>query len=451
MFSAGIFDPQIVRKQQSAFYPGREKIKRPLFQRVIQTNVVNAKCLPRDAVASAVRNSLNATFPVEDDTDRQKKTPRIAIGVGSRGIANIDAIVKSVVDTFKARNYDVFLVPAMGSHGGSNAAGQTLTLAHYGITADSMGVPIEASMETVEVARSNEMAVGCAQVAWRDDTLLFPINRIKAHTNILATDVQSGLRKMLLIGFGKRNYAQVYHAINGTSGLGPVIETGAQLLLDTGHVLGGLAIVDGPNLGTHLVEAVSANDFMSREPQLLKTANELMPTLPFEKIGVLHLGQIGKAIAGSSADPNVTSLRLDGTRRVKGKGSVPIGIVCASKPHPDTDGNVIGIGRLDVVTQELADARGPATYENAKSAGTNAGIEPDLILPHDQDMLSYCLAQSPRELPFVSIRDTLSLGELIVDVAAAKKIANTTHIELQGEPFTAEFQTDGQLANFWVI
>jgi hypothetical protein len=49
---------------------------------------------------------------------------RIAIGVGSRGIANIATIVRSVVDYWKSRGFHPFLFPAMGSHGAATAQGR---------------------------------------------------------------------------------------------------------------------------------------------------------------------------------------------------------------------------------------------------------------------------------------------------------------------------------------
>ncbi|MGH9629696.1 MAG: hypothetical protein ACRD7E_15380, partial [Bryobacteraceae bacterium] len=58
---------------------------------------------------------------------------RIAIGVGSRGIANIATIVRAVVDFWKSQGVQPFLFPAMGSHGAATAEGQADVLAHYGI------------------------------------------------------------------------------------------------------------------------------------------------------------------------------------------------------------------------------------------------------------------------------------------------------------------------------
>ena len=137
----------------------------PRFQRILQPRIVNATVVPPDQIFSVVRDTLDRVFPRSEDANRQAVTPKIAMGVGSRGIANVDIIVKAAVDVFMARGYTVFIVPAMGSHGGSNVEGQRATLAHYGITQDSMGVPIDASMDTVEATKSGDIVVGCAEVA----------------------------------------------------------------------------------------------------------------------------------------------------------------------------------------------------------------------------------------------------------------------------------------------
>lgn len=43
------------------------------------------------------------------------------------------------------------MVPAMGSHGGATASGQILVLKELGISEESVGMPIRASMDTVLV------------------------------------------------------------------------------------------------------------------------------------------------------------------------------------------------------------------------------------------------------------------------------------------------------------
>src|SRR5689334_9640521 len=76
---------------------------------------------------------------------------RIAITVGSRGVANIARITRAVVAAVKAKGGAPFLIPAMGSHGGATAEGQQEILASYGVTEEAMGCPIRSSMKVVEL------------------------------------------------------------------------------------------------------------------------------------------------------------------------------------------------------------------------------------------------------------------------------------------------------------
>ena len=49
----------------------------------------------------------------------------IAITAGSRGIANVNVITRVIVDYVKEKGAYPFIVPAMGSHGGGTAKGQS--------------------------------------------------------------------------------------------------------------------------------------------------------------------------------------------------------------------------------------------------------------------------------------------------------------------------------------
>ena len=73
---------------------------------------------------------------------RLRPGARVAVGVGSRGIANIAIIVHSVVEYWRDRGMAPYVFPAMGSHGAATAEGQAEVLAHLGITEQSMGCPV---------------------------------------------------------------------------------------------------------------------------------------------------------------------------------------------------------------------------------------------------------------------------------------------------------------------
>ncbi len=422
----------------------------PTCQLLRQPNLLASPTVPSQEIPSVVADTIENAFPRKDDRSRLRSTPKIAIGVGSRGIANIDLIVKAVGDTFRGRGYQPFIVPAMGSHGGATQEGQIATLQKLGISEETVGLPIIGDMTTVQITNVDSLNIGIGVTSWQDDTLIFPIGRIKPHTGVVSPTTQSGLRKMLLIGFGKQSYAAAYHSVAGTAGLGPVIERGSEALVASGRVLGGLAIVEGPNHGTYLLEAIRAADFSTREPKLLALANRLMPTFPsaLPSIDILHLWQVGKPISGTSADPNVTSKRLDGTSRVPGKGTTPIGVVCASNAHPDTAGNLVGVHLLDAVTDKLAQEIGPATFENARASGSVKGAQPKLGLPDDESMIRWAFSNFEAGASFVSIRDTLHLGEMIVDSSTARSLRTSDEVEFVGKPFELRFE-GGNLVNLW--
>ena len=97
------------------------------------------ECLKRDAISSQIKPGM-----------------AIAITCGSRGVANINIIIKAVVDYVKKLGANPFIFPAMGSHGGATAEGQLQIVNGYGVTEEAMGCPIKASMETKQIATTDD-------------------------------------------------------------------------------------------------------------------------------------------------------------------------------------------------------------------------------------------------------------------------------------------------------
>ena len=88
---------------------------------------------------------------------QQKIKPgaNVAIGVGSRGIANLAAIVKATIEYFKGIGAKPFIVSAMGSHGGANAQGQRDLLGEYGISEENLGVTVKTDMDSVVIGKNS--------------------------------------------------------------------------------------------------------------------------------------------------------------------------------------------------------------------------------------------------------------------------------------------------------
>ena len=126
---------------------------------------------------------------------------RIAVGVGSRGIANIATIVRAAVDYWKEAGHHPFIFPAMGSHGAATAAGQADVLAHYGIHEATSGCPVVSSLDVVPLGRTGDgIEAFMDRSAWAGDGVML-VGRVKWHTDF-AGKLESGLFKMMAIGLG---------------------------------------------------------------------------------------------------------------------------------------------------------------------------------------------------------------------------------------------------------
>src|SRR5262249_31749003 len=120
---------------------------------------------------------------VEPHMKRFPEGAKIAIAVGSRGVANIASIAKAVVECLKANKCEPFIIPAMGSHGGATGEGQREILASYDVTEKTMQCPIRSSMEVVELDNGGlELPLYMDRNAYESDGVIL-INRIKPHTN----------------------------------------------------------------------------------------------------------------------------------------------------------------------------------------------------------------------------------------------------------------------------
>ena len=166
---------------------------------------------------------------------RDKITPgmRIALGVGSRGITNLKEIVKAALGVLIDAGARPFIVPAMGSHGGATAAGQLEMLAEYGVTPQSMGVPIEASMEVRKIGTALDGRDVVFSVPALEAEGIVVLNRVKPHTDFRG-NLGSGIQKMLVIGFGKQVGANNAHCAAAHLGYEVVLRGFAKTILGRG-------------------------------------------------------------------------------------------------------------------------------------------------------------------------------------------------------------------------
>jgi len=353
----------------------------------------------------------------------------VAVAVGSRGIAGIDRIVRSVVAGIRSRGVDVFVVPAMGSHGGATAEGQEAVLAHLGITEASVGAPIRPSMAvtrigTVGAPRGVEVPVLTGTIAWEGADAVVPINRVKPHTGFRGP-VESGLCKMLVIGLGKHAGARAIHD-EGYTVFDRMVLDAAGVVLGTGRVAFGLAVLENAYEETAHLEAVPGASIMQREPELLELARRLMPSLPFPEIDVLVVERFGKEISGVGMDPNVTG-RGESGGPLPGFDGPEIHRIAVLGLTESTGGNAHGIGLADVITTGVLDGIDrEVTWTNTLTAGALACGRIPVALPTADQAVDAALRSVPRgatEARVVRIRDTLHLGEMAVSAPLLDHLA----------------------------
>jgi hypothetical protein len=398
-----------------------------------------------------IRATVNAEF--HKLRARIKPGAHIAVGVGSRGITNLPAIVLAVLENLRAAGAKPFIIPAMGSHGGATPDGQTTILADYGITEAAMDVPIRASMETRRIGETVDgLPVFCSTEVLAADGV-FLINRIKPHTDFSGA-LGSGLMKMAVVGLGKRDGATALHVAASRQGHEAVIRKMGRVMISTAPLLGGLAILENQFHETAKLIVLPREEMESGEDALFVEAKKLMPSLPFEEIDLLIVDRIGKNISGSGMDPNVTGRWVNGYSSSLARENRPMPFIrriFVRDLTPETHGNAIGIGLADVTTTRLVRAMDSrATYINALTALTPNCAKVPIHFDTDREAVEMLLRSLA--LPdlstakIVRIADTLSLAELEASESLLPEIRQRPNLAALSQPGDMRFDDAGDLA-----
>lgn len=379
---------------------------------------------------------------------RAKITPgmRIAVGCGSRGVANVAECAKTVIAELKSMGAQPFIFPAMGSHGSASAAGQVKVLDSLGISEETMGCPIQSSMEVVELGKlADGTPIWCDRHAAEADAIAL-ICRVKAHTNFRAP-IESGIVKMLAIGMGKIAGATAMHW-HGFDAFKDLLPKAGRFIMEKKNFLFGVAMVENAADETALVEIVPGENVLQREPELLALSRELMPRLQFDEIDVLVVDRMGKNITGAGMDPNVVGRNARGTdweARPYVKKVAVLGLT------PETDGNATGVGCADVITMRLFRDFDPGkTYANVIAATLLDGAAIPMIMNTDQEAVQLAaktvVRMQPEDTRIVHIPNTLEIIDIMVSEPLLPYVqANPSMFEVVGEPEPFDFDAEGNL------
>jgi Lactate racemase N-terminal domain len=371
----------------------------------------------------------------------------VAIGVGSRGVARLAEIVRAAVAELQRRGARPFIVPAMGSHGGATPEGQLEVLKGYGVSPEALDVPFDASMETVPLGTTaTGLPLHWSRAALRADAVL-PINRVKPHTDFHG-EVESGLSKMLAIGFGKQKGAATVH-LRGFDTFHDVVPEAARLVFEKVNVLAGIASVENALEDVAHLEVVPGDQIARREPELVRMSRSLMGRIPFENLEVLVVDYLGKDVSGMGMDPNVTG-RYAVRHLVDPRNPKKLAVLRLTER---THGNACGLGVADVTTRAVVEnVDYQKTWTNVVASTELTNGKTPIWVPDDRSAIALAIATCPRvdrmAPRLVRIESTLHLQELWVAEALWQSDGrHDSTLRALGDAREMEFASDGNLAD----
>jgi hypothetical protein len=398
-------------------------------------------------IPGAVRRELL----LRDLVSRVNPGARIAIGVGSRGISNLAEIVRAVVEFFAGSGFRPFLFPAMGSHGAANAAGQAKVLAHYGIDESTMGCPVISSFDVISLGSTEAgIEVFAGKDAWESDAI-FVVNRVKWHTSFEGA-LESGVSKMLALGVGKIEGARSCHGHARRLGMEAVIRSVAGRLLDSGKILGGLAIIEDAYHDTAQIAALASDGLIEREAELLRLVKSWMGKLPVPALDVLMVDEIGKNISGTGMDLKVVNRGVHGQYN-PWPATPRVERIFIRSLSDLSYGNGVGIGLADVIHDRVLEKIDVnAGRINATTSGSLAAVRTPLHFPSDRECLELLSATVGKfesgDVTMGWIRNTLDLGTVALSENLAGEIEKNPLLEIAGPPFALAFDPNGNLGAF---
>ncbi|MGI6074735.1 MAG: lactate racemase domain-containing protein [Pyramidobacter sp.] len=376
--------------------------------------------------------------------DSIKPGMSIAVTAGSRGIVNYPLLVKTLVSEVKKRGGKPFIFPAMGSHGGATAEGQRALLAGLGISEETMGCPVRATMETVELGTAtNGRPVYVDRYAHEADGIII-INRVKPHTGFRGK-VESGICKMCAIGMGKQKGAAFCHA-EGFGHMAENIPAMAAVTLGKENVLCGVALIENAYHETAQIEVMRADEVLDKEPELLRRAWDLMAKIDIPEFEVLVMDEIGKNISGTGFDTNVVG-RYNSDCAF---GGPKIKRVTALDITDVSHGNGNGIGMLDMTTRRAYEKFSmEQTYPNCITSTVPLTVKIPMVLKNDLQVFQCCIKTcnvlDSSKIRVIRIKNTLSLNEIEVSTSLIPEIQAHPRMEILSESYSLNFDAQGNL------
>jgi len=249
---------------------------------------------------------------------------------------------------------------------------------------------------------------------------------------------------MMAIGLGKFAGAQRYHAYAYRLGLEHVIRSVGRQVLQSGRILGGLAILEDAYHNTGKIDAVPVEAMEQREEENLALVKSWMARVPMD-VDILVLDEIGKNISGAGMDTKVVNRGVNGEYN----------------PWPDTPrfervfvrdlseltyNSAIGMGMADVVTDRLVNRiNWEPTWINSLTANTPAAIRTPIHFPTDRECLARIAPTVGKldldDVTYGWIRNSMELGRIALSENLRAEIERNPGLEIEA---AIDFDFDGE-------
>ncbi len=403
---------------------------------------------PRDEVTDIV-GTVRAELEASGMKAKIKKGGRIAVCVGSRGLANLPTLVKTTVDWVREQGADPFVMPTMGSHGGATAEGQADMLNTLGVNEKTVGAPIVSHMETEIIGEAKPgFPVHMSVDILNSDGCIF-VCRVKPHTAFRGT-YESGFMKMLAIGAGKHNGALSTHQ-QGFGVFHEMVPKMGQFALEHAPIIGGLGTIENAFYKIAKIKALRADQYLSEEPALLKEAFRFMGQIYLDDLDVLLVDEIGKNFSGDGMDPNITGTFATpfGSGGVKADSRVVFAL------SEETHGNATGLGTADFTTPKVFREFDPVTtYTNAMTAHISLVGKMPIVMPDEYTAfrmaIHKCIRPGSQQSPRVVHIDNTEQVEFInVSEALWDQVEQHERLKFVSEGFDYQFDGKGEIIRSW--
>lgn len=398
--------------------------------------------IDQQLVSAPLQNIAHEVYRALDKMGKEPPQGEVAITAGSRGISNLVAITKAAGDWLREHGAKPFLVPAMGSHNGATAVGQQKMVESLGLTPATTGLEIRSSMDCVKLGTVDSGDVWMDRHCYESAGVLV-LNRIKLHT-CFSGPVQSGLSKMMVVGMGKIRSAETFHSARPDR-MPRILEEMGSLLVQSGKIFAGLAILEDGFDATAEVHALPGDQILTKEPTLLARHRYYFPALPCQDLNVLIVDEIGKTYSGTGMDTNVIGRR--GVHGFEDLTQPKIKIIATLGLSGQAQGNALGVGLSDFITRRLRDSIDEKkTFINAFTTGDMQRMAIPCTLKDDEELIDKIRERFGNNR-WMFIPNTLHLEKIFVSEDLAKELQGHPRCRVSPTPTPLSF-SNGRLSLF---